>query len=122
MRDSDREFVTNVTAALMQVRDANVRKSSQSVSAGDEIPVEASVILTREAIRQQTGRDKLREVVIDELASAFSKQYGVEVARTKNNSLLVKTVPIERESEFKSPNDLFAGASRAKKYLDDTDW
>lgn len=123
MREEDKKFVTSVTTALMQVRDANVRKSSQSLSMGDETPVEASVVLTREVIRQQTGRDKLRDVVVDELATAFAKQYGVEVSRTGNKGLLIKTIPIERQSEFTSFNDLLAGASRAKKYLDDdTGW
>jgi hypothetical protein len=120
MRDIDKKLVTDVTAALMRVRDANLRKSSVSLAHGDEKPVEASVVLTRDAIREQTRRNKLRDVVIDEIQSAFSKQYGVEVTRTNNNNLIIKTVPIERESEFNSLNELFDGASRAKKYLADT--
>jgi hypothetical protein len=119
MREIDKKFVANVTTLLMQVRDANVRKSSRSLSMGEAKPVEASVVLTRDVIRQQTNRDKLRDVVIDELETAFSKQYGVEVSRTENNSLLIKTIPIERESNFSSFNELSAGANRAKKYLDE---
>ncbi|MGM8063379.1 hypothetical protein [Vogesella indigofera] len=121
MKPEDDEFVDSVASALLRVREANVVRSSHSISFGDEQPVEASVVIDREAIRNNTGRDKVRDVVIDSISEKLERKHGLEVTRTTDNKLVVKTVPMHRESEFKSFDKLMDGAIRAKKYIDDCD-
>lgn len=119
MKPEDSEFVDNVAQALFKVREANVIRASHCVSFGDEQPVEASVVIDREAIRNQTGREKVRDVVIDDIHERLERKHGLEVTRTSDDKLIVKTVPMQRESDFGSLGKLLDGASRAEKYIAD---
>lgn len=119
MKEEDKKLIDSVANALFQVRNANVLKTSNSVALGDEQTVEASVILTRDAIRENTGRLKVRDVVVDDIESELQQRHGLEVTRTANDDLMVKTVPLHRESEFPTLDHLLVGATRAKKYVAD---
>lgn len=119
MKPEDDKLVDDVANALFNVREANVLKASQTLTFGDEKYVEASVILTRDTIRSETGRDKLRDVVIDDIQDKFQRKYGLEVTRMPDDKLMVKTVPMQHESNFQSLDNLFSGADRAKKYVDE---
>lgn len=119
MKEVDEKFVNQVAQALYLVRDANIKKTAGTIMFGDDIErtVEASVVITRDAIRSNTGRQKVRGVVVEEMEVGFQNIHGLEVTRTADDNLLVKTVPMHRESEFASLENLLGGAKRAKEYI-----
>jgi hypothetical protein len=64
-----------------------------------EDKINPSVTLTREQIKEITGREKLRDVVLDDYAEALSRP-GIEVERM-DDKLRISVVPIRsKENEF----------------------
>lgn len=64
------------------------------------------VTVTRDEIKKMTGREKIRDVVMDDYAKALARP-GVDVQRVGEHALRVSLTPIRvKENEFSSFADL----------------
>jgi len=117
MKHEDVKFVERVAEALRTKREENIDRASHTVSFGDEQFTEVSLTLSRDDIRKNTGRQKVRDVVIDELADAFAKNDGLKVTRLDSDTLSITTVPVATQSSFTSVNQLLGAAEAARRFL-----
>jgi hypothetical protein len=71
-----------------------------------EDKINPTVTVTRDEIKKLTGREKLRDVVLDEYAKALAKP-GVDVQRVDDDTLRVSLAPMRvKSNEFPSLEDL----------------
>ena len=102
--EKDEQFCKEITELLWQRHriNANMRKGSMPMQAEWEDPVSPEITITEKAIKEKTGRDKIRGVVIDKYEEMLKSTY-VQVIRVDANTLKVSIAPMRsRENEFPS--------------------
>lgn len=93
--DSDKKLQDDVRQKLFlrQTINANLDIGKAYLQAEPEDRINPSVRVTKEDIRKQTGREKIRDVVLEEYAQAL-KAPGIAVERIDGDTLQVTMVPI----------------------------
>lgn len=101
---ADKKLRSAIVQALYQRQTINANKDigAAYLQAEPEDRVNPSVIVTRDEIRAQTGRSKVRDVIIDEYAESL-KGPGMAVEQIDADTLKVTVVPQRvRKNEFGS--------------------
>lgn len=108
--EKDKQVQRQVIAALFDRQTINMNKEIgvMYMQAEWEDKINPSVSLTRDEIKKLTGRDKCRDVVLDEYSSAFQRP-GVTVERPDKDTLKVSLAPVRvAENQFSSYSALAA--------------
>lgn len=107
-REKDEKFQQQILGALIQRQTINMNKEVgvMYMQAEWEDKINPSVTITRDEIKKETGRDKCRDVVLDEYSAALQKP-GVVIERPNNDSLRVSLAPVRiAKNEFSSVSAL----------------
>lgn len=103
--EDDKKFQRKVIDALVLRHHINMNKDvgTAHFQAMHEDRINPCVTITRDDIARETGREKVRDVVLDDYANAMRNQ-SIEVTQDrKNKTLRVCIAPVRApEIEFKS--------------------
>ncbi|WP_122574006.1 hypothetical protein [Pseudomonas viridiflava] len=106
-QEKDKVLQKEILELLTQRLTINMNKETgvAHLSPDHEDRVNPSVTVTSQEIKQRTGRDKIRNVVIDEYQKALTMP-GIVVER-KDNDLTVIVLPTRKSSnDYKSLSEL----------------
>ena len=100
MREEDKKFVSEVTNSLWSQRNINANNDvGVARIGGNEVDyINPTLVLTKDDIREATGREKVRGVVIDEFQTAFEADGYLDVSRGKNGDLILRTKTIDEKA------------------------
>jgi hypothetical protein len=108
-QDKDREFQNNVVSALFQRHTINLNKEVGTAYYQPEFEdrINPQVTISPQDIKSATGREKLRDVVVDEYVEAFNRYSGVIARKLTETDIEVAIEPVRsRSNEFKSVSAL----------------
>lgn len=106
--DKDKQFQQKIVSALSErfVINANKEIGNAYFQPETEDKINPIVKISDSEIKKYTGRDKLRNVVLDEYVEALNKYELIQAARVKND-IHVSIEPVRiKENIFSSLRDL----------------
>ena len=92
----DKDFQKKVTDALFQRHTINVNKEigTAYLQPESEDRINPSVTISRDEIKVNTGRDKLRAVIIDEYLEEFNEHPSLKAEKNDDSSITISVVPM----------------------------
>ncbi|MFM0385858.1 hypothetical protein [Paraburkholderia dipogonis] len=104
----DADLQKAIISALVERHTINLNKETgiAYLQAEFEDKVNPCVTLTRDEIRKETGRQKVRDAVMDDYAKAL-RAPGIEVSRADDDTIQICMTPVRaRKNEFGSLSEL----------------
>ena len=106
-QEKDKALQKEILDLLVQRLTINMNKEAgvAHLSPDHEDRVNPSVTVTSREIKERTGRDKIRDVVVDEYQKALTKA-GVVVERNGNDLKVIVLPPRKSSNDYKSLSEL----------------
>jgi hypothetical protein len=105
--EKDKALQQEILALLLQRQTININKETgvAHLTPEHEDQINPSVTITSQEIKERTGRDKIRTVVIDEYQEALTMP-GVVVERKDNDLKVIVLPPRKSSNDYKSLSEL----------------
>jgi len=128
-RNKDKDFQGKIAGALFERHKININKDvgTAYLQPESEDRVNPQVTISTSEIKAHTGREKLRNVILDEYIEAFNKHPSLSAKKITDDSISVSVDPIRsRDNEFNSLSAL-SKKNKSEIYDDpelgeDIDW
>jgi len=109
MIDRDKEFVQRIEKALFTRLEINMNEEQGRAYFQPELEdkINPTLTISKDEIRSNTSREKLRKPVIDEYELYFKQHEFIDVQRTGNDALILRTKPVYiNKNSFSSMADI----------------